>query len=214
MEISREGSYIVYAGTTKEGVSAISDSLSKIKLPNKGSDYLEISKTTVSIDDVREIQTFHDQKAIDGDKTIVCAGSFITVQAQNALLKIIEETKDGERIFIVVPYEAELLSTITSRVQMIKLDSTKESGEAKDFVAMPASKRISYIESNFLSLEESDIKREALLAFLRDLEEYTHKSGGVKKYEDLLTALPVLRQMLGTQGAPAKMIAEYVALAF
>ena len=213
MEISREGSYVVYVGDLKAGVSAINDALGKIKAPNSGDDYLLVEKITVSIDDIRLIQDIHEQKSLSGDKTIVCAGSFITTQAQNALLKMIEETKEGERIFIVVPYEAELLSTITSRVQIIKLDNQTESEEAEKFISLPVSKRIKYIESNFLSMDESDEKRDAMLNFFRDLEEYVHSKGEIEKYEDLLTALPVLRQMLGNSGAPAKIIAEYVALA-
>ncbi len=214
MEISREGSYVVYAGDLESGVAVIAGALDKIKAPSSGDDYLLVTKTTISIDDIRLIQDVHEQKSLGGDKTIVCAGSFITTQAQNALLKMIEEPKEGERIFIVVPYEAELLSTITSRVQIIKLDNKTESKEAEEFISMPVSKRIKYIESNFLSMEESDEKRDAMLNFFRDLEEYAHSKREMGKYEDLLTALPVLRQMLGNSGAPAKMIAEYVALAF
>ncbi|MFT5359641.1 MAG: hypothetical protein ACI88L_000101, partial [Candidatus Paceibacteria bacterium] len=214
INISKNGSYLVYAGDEKSGVDFVLSECKKIKAPHSGADCLVFQKTTISIDDIRLIQDMHEQKSIGEEKTIICAGSFITTQAQNALLKMIEDTKKGERIFLIVAYEAELLPTIISRVQTFRLQTGVESGEAKDFVEMPAHARISYIEKNFLSIEESDSKRDALLGFFRDLEKYTHSQQNLTKYEDLLRALPVLRTMLGNPGAPAKMIAEYVALAF
>ena len=214
IDISKNGSYVVYAGDQKSGVDFVASECQKIKAPYTGADYLAFEKTTISIDDIRLIQDMHEQKSIGEEKTIICAGSFITTQAQNALLKMIEDTKEGERIFIIVPYEAELLSTIISRVQTFRLESESENREVKEFVEMPAHERILYIEQNFLSIEESDTKRDALLGFFRDLEKYTHSQQNLTKYEDLLRALPVLRTMLGNSGAPAKMIAEYVVLAF
>jgi DNA polymerase III gamma/tau subunit len=214
MDISRTASYCVRSSDIDSGVSFVVGNLNEISAPASGDDYRSLQKTTISIDDVRLLQEFHEQTSLSGQKTIVCAGSFITTQAQNALLKMIEEPKEGERIFLVVTHETELIPTILSRVQSHRLQAQSEQGGVESFISMPASKRISFMEENFLSMEESDSKREALLSFLRSLEEYVHGTQKLTEYKDLLQALPTLRQMLGNQGAPAKMIAEYVALAF
>jgi len=214
MDISKEGSYVIYTRDLDQGLRFLKETLTLIGVPSAGDDFLLIEKTTISIDDIRLLQDTHDQRSLSGQKTIVCSGSFITTQAQNALLKMMEDVKEGERIFLVIPNELELLPTIISRVQKHTLQSESVMKEAESFVSMPAPKRISYIEEKFLSIEESDEKRDALLNFFRDLEEYTYSKKEIGKYEDLLRALPVLRQMLANPGAPAKMIAEYVALAF
>jgi hypothetical protein len=196
MDVTRTGSYCVRTSSIEEGVFVVKRELAKAGAPASGEDVVIFSKTTISIDDVRDLHTFHDQTSVSGQKTIICAGSFITTQAQNALLKMIEDTKEGERIFLVVGHETELLPTIISRV-------TQHPHE-----------RLTFFEQGILATEESDEKRELLLSFLRDLEEYLHGEGGVQTHKEILTAIPTLRQMLQNPGAPVKMIAEYVALGF
>jgi DNA polymerase III gamma/tau subunit len=212
--ISREGGYVFRTKTLEEGVSHVAGLLEKEGFPRKGDDYISVEKKTISIDDIRRLQEFHEETSLSGAKTIICAGSFITTQAQNALLKMIEEPKNGERIFLIVSYESELLETIISRVQKYSIKSEISAGQIEEFVKLAEPKRISYMEEKILSIEESDEKRDALLTFLRELEEYLHSTNNLVQYKDLLKAIPTLRQMLGNQGAPVKMIAEYVALAF
>lgn len=214
MDISRNGSYCVRSSRLEEGIIFVNELLQNKGIQSSGSDYRLLQKTTISIDDIRLLQEFHEQTSIGDNKTVICAGSFITTQAQNALLKMIEEPKVGERIFIIVNHETELVPTILSRVQIHSLQSKTEKAGVENFVSMRAPERISFMEETFLSIEESDEKREALLSFLRSLEGYMYDTRQVSKYKDLLQALPTLRQMLGNQGAPVKMIAEYVSLSF
>ncbi len=214
INILKEGSYVLYTRDQREGLSFLLGALADARAPHTGDDFLLVEKTTISIDDIRLFQDFHNQTSVTGQKTIVCSGAFITTQAQNALLKMIEEVKEGERFFIIIPNELELLPTILSRVQTYTIQSESKKREAEKFVNMPAHERIAYVEKTFLIIEESDEKRDALLSFFRDLEEYTYSQKNINKYEELLKALPVLRQMLSNPGAPAKMIAEYVALVF
>jgi hypothetical protein len=214
LHVDRTGSYCVRTSSIEEGVSVVKGALAKASAPVSGQDAVILSKTTISIDDVRDLHTFHDETSVSDQKTIICAGSFITTQAQNALLKMIEDTKEGERIFLVVGHETELLPTIISRVQTHVIQGSLEKDQVKKFVTQHPHERLTFFEQGILATEESDEKRELLLSFLRDLEEYLHGEGGVQTYKEILTAIPALRQMLQSPGAPVKMIAEYVALGF
>lgn len=214
LDITRTGSYCVKASTLEAGVEAVTGALAAARAPHQGEDFLTLQKTTISIDDIRAIQQFHEERSVSGQKSIICAGSFITTQAQNALLKMIEDTKQGERIFLIVGPETELLPTILSRVQMFRLEGGEVSESIGKFVSEKPHVRLKYIEDNILNIEESDQKRDTLLALLRDLESYLHGTSKLENYQDILKALPTLRHMLANPGAPVKMIAEYVALGF
>jgi len=215
IDISRQGTYCIITPSLEDGFDVVAQALAEKHIPlSQNPDYLLYKKTTISVDDVREIIQFHQEKPQGDTKTILCVSSFITTSAQHALLKITEEVKEGERIFLIVPPECELLPTVKSRSQIYVLETIEKESDIQEFIDSSEHVRLAYLEKHILSIEESDEKREKLLSFLRDLEFFLARDGGVVRNADILKALPVLRQMLGNPGAPAKMIAEYVALSF
>lgn len=91
-------------------------------------DYIDIiqyrtEKASFGVDDVREIIEEVNKKPYEGDKKVVIInqGNKLTVQAQNALLKTIEEPPQGVFIFILCESGELILETIKSRCQIHKL---------------------------------------------------------------------------------------------
>lgn len=91
-------------------------------------DYVDIvnyrtKKASFGVDEVRNIIEEVNKKPYEGDKKVIIVheGSKLTVQAQNALLKTIEEPPEG--VFIIVLSESleSMLDTIKSRSQVYKL---------------------------------------------------------------------------------------------
>lgn len=91
-------------------------------------DYVDIinyrcKKVSFGVDDVREIVEEINKKPFEGDKKVIIIydGNKLTVQAQNALLKTIEEPPHGVFIILLCESLELILDTIKSRCQIYKL---------------------------------------------------------------------------------------------
>ncbi len=91
-------------------------------------DYVDIinyraKKSSIGVDEVRDIIEEISKKPYEGDKKVVIIheGNKLTTQAQNALLKTIEEPPIGVYIIILTESLEVLLDTIKSRCQIYKL---------------------------------------------------------------------------------------------
>ena len=100
---------------------------------DKDIDYVDIvnyrpSKASMGVDEVREIIEEVSKRPYEGDKKVIIIheGSKLTIQAQNALLKTIEEPPQGVYIILLAESLETLLETIKSRCNIIKFDTLKE----------------------------------------------------------------------------------------
>lgn len=104
--------------------------LFSLKILNKtvDVDYVDIinyraKKSSIGVDEARDIIEEIFKKPYEGDKKVVIIheGNKLTIQAQNALLKTIEEPPMGVYIIILTESLEILLDTIKSRCQIYKL---------------------------------------------------------------------------------------------
>ena len=77
----------------------------------------------MGVDEIREIIEEVSKRPYEGDKKVIIIheGSKLTIQAQNALLKTIEEPPQGVYIILLAESLETLLETIKSRCQVYKL---------------------------------------------------------------------------------------------
>lgn len=80
-------------------------------------------KASFGVDDIRDIVEEINKKPFEGDKKVIIIydGNKLTVQAQNALLKTIEEPPAGVFIILLCESLELILDTIKSRCQIYKL---------------------------------------------------------------------------------------------
>jgi DNA polymerase III delta prime subunit len=104
--------------------------------------YLQITAlaNSISIDTVREIKHFFDLKTI-GSQTIrrgilIEHAESLTIEAQNALLKTIEEPPSDSLIILTVGHEQLLLPTIVSRLQRFTVHRPKDQETYNHFLAL------------------------------------------------------------------------------
>ncbi len=78
---------------------------------------------SIGIDAVREIRSFLYSQPLHGQLHAVCVShaDVMTIQAQNALLKILEEPPISSRIFLETTSPERMLETITSRCECINV---------------------------------------------------------------------------------------------
>ena len=92
-------------------------------------------KASFGVDEVRELISEVNKKPFEGDKKVIIIheGNKLTVQAQNALLKTIEEPPKGVFIIILCESLELILDTIKSRCQIYKLTPLSK-GEITEYI--------------------------------------------------------------------------------
>lgn len=87
---------------------------------------------SIGIDEIRKVKNFVYSRPYIGPKkfVIIDDGQFMTIEAQNSLLKVLEEPTDSSVIILVCPNSDLLLPTVVSRCQEIKF-----SGHSRKIVA-------------------------------------------------------------------------------
>lgn len=85
----------------------------------------------LGIEDVRRIQKKIFLRPFKGEKKslVIVLREAITIEAQNSMLKLLEEPPPSSLIFIVINNHLSLLPTIISRVKIIELKQERESND-------------------------------------------------------------------------------------
>lgn len=163
----------------------------------------------LTIDDVRQlIESAHRRPSEGSDSTcFVVRTSFITSEAQHALLKLLEEPPISSRFVFVVTPALELLPTVLSRfhVEMIN-DGNDLTAAFVEFSNMNIKDRMETIEQKLKNkdLVWQESMRGGLITFLRSLEQSTNNNQ--------LIDLEFVAANLLTRGASNKMLLDQLAL--
>ena len=110
----------------------ISNALLLKRLSEKNySDLMQIDNKdkSVKINDIRKISSFLQMKTIEGNHRIILIknANMMTIEAQNALLKILEEPNNNSLIMLLSETADTFLPTVLSRVQVLHTNEIFES---------------------------------------------------------------------------------------
>lgn len=193
---------------------------------HQSSDVLFQVYESFTMDDSSQIKDWHSQLGIGKNKRVcIIATKFINREAEQTLLKIIEEPAENTHFFIVVPDSGALLGTILSRVHIIKTEISNEDDVTdlkkvvQDFIkANPSDriKKVTTIIDDNKEKENSGQLRYYATSFVNEIESiYYQKFTKDKKNTQIkftLNELQKSREYLSTPGASVKMILEHLAL--
>ncbi|AOZ73675.1 DNA polymerase III subunit delta' [Clostridium pasteurianum] len=86
------------------------------------------NKKSISVDQIREIIEEANRKPYEGNRKVIIIHNSdkMTIQAQNAFLKTIEEPPEGVFILLLCENQENILDTIKSRCQIYKLKKLSE----------------------------------------------------------------------------------------
>ncbi len=173
---------------------------------NERYDYLE---PTLAISQVREIiRRAHQRPFATAYQFLVIKARTIPVEAQNALLKVIEEPPAATRFIFIVERSTYLLPTILSRVSLLR---TARIGSARprvfeDFLRADPAARIALIAAMAKNKDEASYQElyDGLIAWQEEQE----------IADDIELARSVQRSLvwLAARGSSKKMIWEDLAL--
>ena len=125
-------------------------------------------------------------------RRVVVSAPGISHQAQNALLKMLEDAQDGVSFFFCLPSGTEVLDTLLSRCYLVE---EKEQGTKDTFSTATVKKRLELIDEIWSRTGAE--RHVAVLQLLQQTEEHLHKrviSG--EKVTDGTRALANLRDAL------------------
>lgn len=165
-------SLIIVSKNSETSLEQINRLCSKNKISNIDKDISTFDKA-VGIEDVRNIQKKLYLKPIKSkDKAVVINASLgLTIEAQNALLKILEEPPSNTLIILVTSNKNALLPTVLSRCKIIEIKEDMKISDAEiseyQKILMSLS-RDGVGEKLKLSQDFSKTKEEAIL-FLQNL---------------------------------------------
>ena len=113
---------------------------------------IEPDNNTIKIEQIRNMQEKIEEKPITSKKKvyIIVDSEYMTKEAQNCLLKTLEEPPEYATIILTTSNESKLLNTIKSRCIKVQFDSLSEN-EMRDFLR----KNSSIVESTQTFIEMS-----------------------------------------------------------
>ncbi|MEY4747079.1 MAG: hypothetical protein RLZZ416_128 [Candidatus Parcubacteria bacterium] len=161
------------------------------------------------IDEARELrERAHSRATSLHQRIFVIAAPSMTSEAQNALLKTIEEPSQNALFYFIVPAPEALLPTLRSRSQILSLAGRGVShrADAESFIRAEPRKRIDMLKP--LLEKDDDEKRDLgeILAFLSSLERL------LEKHPERLKPLYLARKYVTDKGALVKPLLEQMAL--
>jgi len=214
--------YVV--GGHREDARVFIDAFLKDKQINveSGPDYTVSEHVIFTIDHVRALREWQNLSAVGKQKVYVLYITFITAEAENVLLKTLEEPVAHTHIIIAIPKPEMLLPTLLSRVQVLIPETHTHGGIKKieEFLALTVGERMEFVKK---MVEKSDDEyasaevREKAVAFFDDLENYFAGKLKInseigKKEAERIESILKLKKYLYTPASSVRSIMETVAL--
>lgn len=215
--------YVITASSLSAGLSYIEKFVAEsMNIPFHGNpDVFVGNYATFNIDDLPDVVSMHQRVPMGPKKILVLSANNITAQAQNSLLKMIEEPTPRTHFFICLPTASILLPTVLSRVQVINLRSSEEqsvseAGEKSDsekqaqtFLKNSIPDRLVQIKDILADLDKERLTKEDVFQFVSAVLKLAHSKD---KRGSNLEVISRVADYMRDPSSSIKMILEYVAL--
>lgn len=173
---------------------------------------------SLSVDEVRNIKSLAESKSFEfeGKKVFVIEALSITREAQNSLLKVLEEPTDKTYFFIFGNCAENLIPTILSRVSLIDLREGNSAGEdsAEKFLELSLAKRLNFVKKLSDDIKDEKKSRGEAISFLQDVERavYEKFKSDPKALAGKLEKIETCRDFINDRSSSIKMILEFLAI--
>lgn len=183
-------------------------------------DFISNLYENFTIDDARHIKNLHETKPIgvNSKKIFILFFQNITVEAQNALLKLLEEPAGYAHFFIVVPQAGLLLPTVRSRLYFLEYDRDVESNEVEltdlvtKFIKQNKAKRLEMVKKICDDISKDKISKHYAILFVQRLEEILHNENKLVANAKKLENISIVNRYINDRAPSLKMLLEYLAL--
>lgn len=211
MKIFNHHAYFSIAGI--DGAAQITALLEKENFEALGNlDFWSAHFENFGIDEARLLKEMDSRQAHAERKVFIVSFDTTTSEAQNALLKTVEEPLGGSHFFLCVPREDILLPTLRSRLLFLPLESSKSNlKQAEDFLKMSVDERLAFAHDFADDIKKEKRSKKEAVDFLNMVEESlskNHKGLDAVKLQKFLE----LKSYASIRGSSVKMIMETAAI--
>lgn len=217
MRMQYVGAYLVRGG--EESLDALIKRLAQEKVIERGSpDLLARAYRKFGVDEAEELRARARSKPIaDGQRIFALFVPSMTVEAQNALLKTLEEPAANAVFFLIVPSPEMLLATVRSRVQTLAVQEDMSRCHldmfgVDDFLAASAEKRLTMLKPLYEHSEDEGRDIGSVIAFLQALERRFADAKASDGVREGIHAIYRARKYATDKGSLLKSLLEQVAL--
>lgn len=205
LELPLHHCYTVAAGKTEDCIRKLCQLVGDLELENEQVFMDTEVVETLTIEMARDLRERGQQKSTGETRCIIRGFDTATNEAQNALLKIIEDPAEGVHFFLVTPQPDQLLETIRSRALHFDGVCASSAEEEVDRVAT------AFMKAETLSARLAAVKdlktREELRALVRQLA----ATDIARKHTGLGEALEQVADWGKDSGASVKLLGQYLA---
>ena len=172
-------------------------------LKRETADTRHLMVDSLGIDEARWLVKESANRAVSGSvHNFVVAARSMTVEAQNALLKLFEEPPAGTVFYLIVPHEGLVLPTLRSRLVRVGESGEDERDQGGEFLRLSLKDRVDLVAK----LAKDEPSR--LGEIVRDLGARHRQKLGPEARRSLLLA----EKYVYNRGASRKMLLEELAL--
>ena len=187
----------------------------ELKLKIHGNpDFLFVESDIFTIDEARALKDWQSKRPAAGErKFFVLALNGATHEAQNSLLKVLEEPAAGTHFFLIAPTADIFLPTVRSRLfifQSAGKNSKEQEREAEKFLKSKIGERLAFAQAFAAQIADGQKTKTDVIKFLDTLELALREKNLAESFffEQLLQAKIFLRG----RSPSVKMILENLAL--
>ncbi len=199
------------------------------KIKTRGNpDFFHYDYETFTIDDARAIKSLAITRPVtdlDGKKMFVLQMNGVTIEAQNALLKLLEEPPEYAHFFLVIPSAHLLLPTVRSRMAVIDVNENAKNGvssghgihdaallkSVENFVTSSKQGKLDIVKALMDDISKEKRPKQDAVDLINAIQETIH-NGGVKKNAKALEAIETARTYMNDRAPSLKMLLEFVAM--
>lgn len=177
-------------------------------------DFSDTAFETFGIEDARALMLSQGTRPVSGRRIFILSFFFATSEAQNALLKTLEEPTSDTSFFLIVPSASVLLPTVRSRLALLDLGvEASAEKEAEDFLRASVAERLKVIEG--IGKSDNESRKSDLLSLLIGIEEAcaARFQGTIPpEWAEPLRELLELKKYAFDRAPSVKMLGEYLAI--
>ncbi|MDB5239028.1 MAG: polymerase subunit delta, polymerase subunit delta protein [Candidatus Parcubacteria bacterium] len=186
-------------------------------------DFFDRTYEIFAIDDARAVKAQAEMRPIheSGKKIFILAMNGITSEAQNALLKLLEEPPEYAHFFLILPSVHLLLPTVKSRLSFLTpsesasgetgTSGASSAAEAAEFMKLAPQKRLDFVKKFMEDISKEKRPKQDAVDLLNAVQEAVHAKGAAKNAQ-ALEAIEISRTYMNDRSPSLKMLLEYVAL--
>lgn len=194
---------------TKEKLLNFFDKKLKIQILGNP-DFKVLDFQNLSIEEARTIKDDSEKMSFSGKMIFLVSFESISLEAQNSLLKVLEEPASDTYFFLVSPQDT-LLPTLKSRIQIVKSEKLKVENNSDSILKLNFKERLDRVKEIVESISDEDSTKQSAIDFVNNIESELYKND-LKDVSLKLNACAKAREYLLDRGAPIKMILENLVL--